>query len=54
MMEQTEREISNFSINRQTILRQNNIMSRLLEAENASREKDFDKKEKVNRGKVIN
>lgn len=50
MMEQTEREISNFSINRQTILRQNNIMSRLLEAENASREKDFDKKRESKSG----
>ena len=44
MMEQTERETSNFTINRQTIIRQNKIMTRLLEAENASQEKDFEKK----------
>ncbi|RZT97534.1 hypothetical protein EV201_2205 [Ancylomarina subtilis] len=51
MMEQTEREISNFSINRQTIIRQNQIMTRLLEAENATREKDFDKKRESKSGK---
>ncbi len=50
MMEQTEREISNFSINRQTIIRQNKIMTRLLEAENASREKDFDKERESKSG----
>ncbi|MGZ2369166.1 hypothetical protein ACXR6G_05230 [Ancylomarina sp. YFZ004] len=50
MMEQTEREISNFSINRQTISRQNKIMTRLLEAENSSREKDFDKKRESKSG----
>jgi len=50
MMEQTEREISNFSVNRQTIIRQNKIMTRLLEAENASREKDFDKERESKSG----
>jgi len=50
MMEQTEREISNFSINRHTITRQNQIMTRLLEAENASREKEFDKKRESKSG----
>jgi len=52
MMEQTEREISNFSINQQTIRRQNNIMSRLLKAENASREKGFDKKRESKSGQT--
>ncbi len=50
MMEQTERETSNFSINRQTITRQNRIMTRLLEAENASREKEFEKKRESKSG----
>ncbi|MRT93844.1 DUF4175 family protein [Ancylomarina sp. 16SWW S1-10-2] len=50
MMEQTERETSNYSINSQTIKRQNLIMSRLLEAENASREKDFEKKRESKSG----
>ena len=50
LMQQTEREISNFSINKQTINRQNKIMTRLLEAENASREKDFDKKRESKSG----
>jgi hypothetical protein len=50
MMEQTEIEISNFSINQQTIIRQNKIMTRLLEAENSSREKDFDKKRESKSG----
>jgi len=50
MMEQTERETSNFSINRQTITRQNQIMTRLLEAENASREKEFEKKRESKSG----
>ena len=50
MMEQTERETSNFSINRQTITRQNQIITRLLEAENASREKEFEKKRESKSG----
>ena len=50
LMEQTERETSNFSINRQTLVRQNRIMTRLLEAENASREKEFEKKRESKSG----
>jgi len=52
MMEQTEREISNMSINRHTITRQNTIMTRLLEAENASREKEFEKKRESKSGNI--
>ena len=43
MIDQTESDVSNFSINSTTILRQNNILSKLLKAENAEREKGFDK-----------
>jgi len=52
MLEQTEREISNFSINRHSITRQNQIMTRLLEAENASREKEFEKKRESKSGNI--
>lgn len=44
MMEEAERETSNFSVNEQSLVRQKQIMTRLLEAENASRENEFDEK----------
>lgn len=50
MVEQTECEISNFSINKHTITRQNMIMTRLLEAENASCEREFEKKRESKSG----
>ena len=53
MIDQTELDISNFSINSNTIKRQNRIISRLLEAESAHREKDFDKKRESNSGNII-
>ncbi|WP_461641206.1 hypothetical protein [Labilibaculum euxinus] len=53
MIDQTQSDISNFSINSNTINRQNRIISRLLEAENAQREKDFDKKRESNSGNII-
>ncbi|MFA9371727.1 MAG: hypothetical protein ACERIH_08465 [Labilibaculum antarcticum] len=53
MIDQTELDLSNFSINSNTVNRQNRIISRLLEAENAHREKDFDKKRESNSGNII-
>ncbi|WP_321319709.1 hypothetical protein [Labilibaculum sp.] len=53
MIDQTQSDISNFSINSNTINRQNRIISRLLEAENAHREMDFDKKRESNSGNII-
>jgi hypothetical protein len=53
MIDQTELDISNFSINSSTINRQNRIISRLLEAEKAHQEKDFDEKRESNSGNVI-
>ncbi len=53
MIDQTEMDISNFSINSSTITRQNRIISRLLEAEKAQQEKDFDEKRESNSGNVI-
>lgn len=44
LIDKTTEDISNFSINSNTIIRQNNIISRLLQAENAQREKDIDEK----------
>ena len=50
MLEHTEREIANFSINSNTLTRQNRIMTRLLEAENAQRQRDWDTKRESRRG----
>jgi small-conductance mechanosensitive channel len=53
MLDQMESDISNFSINSSMIFRQNRIFSKLLEAENAHREKDFDKKRESKSGNII-
>ncbi|WP_372754589.1 hypothetical protein [Labilibaculum sp.] len=53
MIDETERDLANFSINSATITRQNRIVSRLLEAERAHNEKDFDKKRESNSGNII-
>ena len=44
LMDQTERDIVNQNITPQTMLRQEQIVTRLLEAENAKNERDIDKK----------
>lgn len=44
MLEKTETDISNFSIGKKTILRQEKILTKLLDAENAEQERDIDKK----------
>lgn len=53
MLDQMESDISNFSINSNMILRQNRIFSKLLEAENAHKEKDFDKKRESKSGNIL-
>lgn len=50
-MEQTEKEIVNKSISRQTINRQANILTRLLEFEKAEKKQGEDNKRKSNEGK---
>ncbi|WP_421921066.1 DUF4175 family protein [Marinifilum sp.] len=53
MIDQNESDISNFSINSSMIFRQNQIFSKLLEAENAHREKDFDKRRESKTGNIL-
>jgi hypothetical protein len=50
-MEETERDILNKNITRETIMRQEEIMSKLLKAENAMRERELDDKRKSNQAK---
>ena len=49
-LDQNERDILNKNISRETILRQQEIMSKLLKAENAQRERELDKKESRKKG----
>jgi flagellar biosynthesis chaperone FliJ len=53
MLDQMESDISNFSITSTMRNRQNQIFSKLLEAENAQREKDFDKKRESKSGNIL-
>ena len=50
-MEKTERDILNKNITKETIIRQENIMTKLLEAEKAMRKRGFDKKRESKKGK---
>ena len=50
-MEQTESDIVNKRITQETIRRQQDILTRLLEAENAERERELDKKRESNEAK---
>lgn len=50
-MEQTETDIVNKNITQETLKRQQEIMTRLLEAENAERERDQDEKRESNENK---
>ena len=50
-MEETERDILNKNITRETIMRQEEIISKLLKAENAMRERELDDKRKSNQAK---
>lgn len=53
MVDQTESDVLNFSINSNTIFRQKQILSRLLDAENAQMEQDTDKKRVSNSGNIL-
>jgi uncharacterized protein with von Willebrand factor type A (vWA) domain len=44
MLDQTRKELINKSISEKTLIRQNQILTRLLEAEKAEMERDFDEK----------
>jgi hypothetical protein len=52
-MEKTETDLVNKQITQETQLRQQEILTRLLEAENAIRERDLDNKRESNTGKEI-
>jgi hypothetical protein len=52
-MEKTEMDLVNKQISQETQLRQQEILTRLLEAENAIRERDLDNKRESNTGKEI-
>lgn len=50
MMEETEREIVNRQITRETLMRQEKILTKLLEAENAERERDTEERRESETG----
>ncbi|MAS52808.1 MAG: hypothetical protein CMD20_06355 [Flavobacteriales bacterium] len=50
-LENNEYDLLNKNITRETILRQEQIMNKLLKAENAMRERDLEEKRKSNQGK---
>jgi hypothetical protein len=52
-MEKTESDLVNKQITQETLFRQQEILTRLLEAENALRERDLDNKRESNTGKEI-
>ncbi len=49
-MEETEKELAFKQLSQQTIMRQNEIMTRLLESEKAQREREFEEKRESNSG----
>lgn len=50
-MEETERDLAFKQLSQQTIMRQNDIVTRLLESEKAQREREFEEKRESNSGK---
>ena len=52
-MEQTEADIVNNQISQETLKRQQEILTRLLEAEKAERERELDNKRESNEGKYV-
>ncbi len=52
-MEETENELVNKKISKETLKRQEEIFTRLLEAENAEREREMDEKRKSNESKTL-
>ncbi|RAK63236.1 DUF4175 family protein [Hymenobacter edaphi] len=53
MMEQTEQDLVNKRLTEQTVMRQRQILSRLLEAEKSARERDLDNKREAETAKVV-
>jgi hypothetical protein len=53
-MEQTEKDLVNKRISQETVMRQKEILTRLLEAEKSARERDTDKNRESNTGKDLN
>ncbi len=53
MMEKTEEDIVNRNITRETLMRQEEILTRLLEAENADREREMEQKRESVEGKDL-
>jgi hypothetical protein len=49
-MEETERDIVNRNISRETLMRQEKILTKLLEAESAERQQDMEKKRLASEG----
>ena len=54
LMKKTEQDIVNNKVSLETIQRQKEILTRLLEAEKASKEREYDKERKANEGKDSN
>ncbi|GAA4390518.1 DUF4175 family protein [Hymenobacter koreensis] len=53
MMEQTETDLVNKRLTEQTVMRQRQILSRLLEAEKSARERDLDNKREAETARVV-
>jgi len=53
MMEQTETDLVNKRLTEQTIMRQREILTRLLEAEKSARERELDNKRESQTGKEL-
>ncbi|OON71192.1 hypothetical protein B0919_02960 [Hymenobacter sp. CRA2] len=53
MMEQTEQDLVNKRLTEQTVMRQRQILSRLLEAEKSARERDLDNKREAETAKTV-
>ena len=53
MMEKTEQDLVNKKLTQETIMRQKDILTRLLEAESAMREREMDEKRESKTGKEL-
>jgi hypothetical protein len=53
-MEETEKELVNKQLSHETMRRQQEILTRLLESEKAEREREQDEQRKSNEGKIEN
>lgn len=53
MMEETEKDLVNKKLTQETIMRQHDILSKLLESEKAAREREFDDKREAEKAKEL-